>query len=73
LNDEWLEVNIPAYETPATFGWYLSNNYTSSFTVYTFKVEEGSTNREVYLDNTEGHWMLPDGKWGLKPPFHNPY
>jgi hypothetical protein len=73
LNDEWLEANIPAYETPATIGWYINNDYTSSFTVFTFKVKEGTSEREVYLDKVEGHWKSPDGKWGLKPPFHNPF
>jgi hypothetical protein len=73
LNEEWLEINIPAYETPATIGWYINNNYTSSFTVFTFKVKEGSSEREVNLDSVEGHWKSPEGKWGVKPPFHNPF
>jgi 3',5'-cyclic AMP phosphodiesterase CpdA len=72
-NLEWLKTNIPAYETPATRGWYLDPLYASSFTVFTFKVKENSRSKEVYLANVDGHWKTPDGVWELKPPFHNPY
>ncbi len=70
LNEEWLV--MPAYETPATKGWFFNENFTSSVQVFTFKVNETTTAEGVeegipYLANVLGLWRVPNGDWHVKP------
>lgn len=72
INEDWLQ--FPQFETAACKGWWIDEDFTSSFQIFTFEKISTQSNTEktnVVLKNVEGIWKLPNGKWAKKPPFHN--
>ena len=75
LNDEWLSVR--EFETPASKGWWLDEDFVSAFTVFTFsrgtsttEDEEGAV--EVELRDVNGYWRVPPNlDWVVKPHLGN--
>jgi hypothetical protein len=68
IGDEWLL--LPAFETPASKGWWLNEEYVSSFQVVQFAADSSGLN--IHLSNLTGYWIIPStNTWSIKPPSHN--
>jgi 3',5'-cyclic AMP phosphodiesterase CpdA len=65
ISNEWLE--LKQYETPACKGYYLDEEWTSSFQIFTFI----NNNDNIILENVEGLWKSPSGRWMKKPAHSN--
>lgn len=70
---EWM--GLPAFETPASKGWWVNEDFVSSFTTFSFEagVEDGA-DAEITLSSVVGMWRVPkdgsewqDGEWEIKP------
>ena len=67
---EWL--TMPAFETPASKGWWVNSDYVSSFQVFQFELLESN---EVSLQKSIGYWKVPEkdsedwqnATWHVKP------
>jgi hypothetical protein len=68
LDESWM--GVPEYETPASKGWWINENYIGSFQVFTFVAtsEEDGSGEKVALENVYGMWEIPpELDYHLKP------
>ena len=68
LDESWL--SLREWETPASKGWYINEDYIASTQVFTF-ISTGSDETEtesVELENVRGLWEVPPAdEWKLRP------
>jgi hypothetical protein len=58
LDQSW--INVPEFETPASKGWWINEDYIGSFQVFSFvSSTDDSGSEKVKLENVFGEWEIP--------------
>jgi hypothetical protein len=67
-DENWL--NLRQFETPASKGWWLNEEFLGSFQVFHFSAPS-TESADIKLDEVAGYWKLPSGEWSIKPGVGN--
>lgn len=66
IDDSWL--GLKEWETPASKGWWINEDFLSSTQLFTFVTKGDGLDSDVVLENVHGLWKVPPtGKWQYKP------